>query len=98
MSRLDVNRLTVPAEFAAIFDRHDAPVAASAAETAVEDSPAPLPQPHSSLLDALGGRGTGVNHGKCPKCSSTTSAVETKMGRCLTCGTSFAGGTVHIGI
>jgi hypothetical protein len=99
MSRLDVNQLTVPAEFASIFDRQSASNAQAATE-AVAEPPPSVPPPSASLLDALASNGVRVtaSNSSCPKCSTVISAVETKMGRCLTCGTSFAGGTVQIGI
>jgi hypothetical protein len=111
MSRLDVNQLSVPAEFAAIFERREAPAAkmtvdsiarspeASPPAEAATSQPPASPQPSATLLDALATNGVrAAGNGQCPKCNNVTSAVEAKMGRCLTCGTSFAGGTVSVGI
>jgi DNA-directed RNA polymerase subunit RPC12/RpoP len=75
MGRIDVQRLTVPADFAAIFEQRD--------ETpAVVKPEAPPPGPVS----------TSLAENNCSGCGSRLSAVEAKMGRCLTCGKTFADG------
>lgn len=79
MGRIDVQRLNVPADFAAIFEQHnDKPAAGE--ETAV-----------APAISA-------VASDTCNKCGSRMSAVEAKMGRCLTCGTVFSGQNMTVGL
>ena len=73
MGRIDVQALKVPAEFAAIFEQSK-PAAPSAA-----------PPPEATPPTASDSK-TATAPGTCSKCHSKVSAVETKMGRCLTCG------------
>jgi hypothetical protein len=74
MGRIDVQTLNVPAEFAAIFEQQ--PV-----------TPTPAAEPALPVSTAADTK--PVATGVCSKCNSKVSAVETKMGRCLTCGNSL---------
>lgn len=76
MSRIDVQSLNVPAEFSAIFEQKS--VAVTPAPTVNEAAP-------PTASDTKPAAAPGV----CSKCNSKVSAVETKMGRCLTCGNSL---------
>jgi hypothetical protein len=76
MGRIDVQALKVPAEFAAIFDQTRTTDTAPVKESA--SAPAP------TATDAKPAAVTA-----CPQCKSKVSAVEAKMGRCLTCGGSL---------
>jgi len=74
MGRMDIQSLNVPAEFSAIFDQNHVK---AAPEAVPANEPAP---PTASDVKQASAPGT------CSKCNCKVSAVETKMGRCLTCG------------
>jgi hypothetical protein len=84
MARVDIQRLEVPADFAAIFDK--SATAAIETTTPPPASSAPAASAASPTIEA------------CAKCNCRLSAVEAKMGRCLSCGTVFAANQVKVGI
>lgn len=85
MGRIDVQQLNVPADFAAILEQQVKPTEESLPQAA----PA---LPYTETAPAS-------QSSVCPSCKSRMSAVEAKMGRCLTCGHSLSsGGSYTVGL
>jgi hypothetical protein len=85
MGRIDVQRLNVPADFAAIFEQQ-------AVVPAEPEKPAAVITP---LVPETFAAATPAN---CSKCNSKLSGVEAKMGRCLTFGTTLNADSVKVGL